>query len=128
MTPEVDLTTIGKVLGGALVVGGAAWGIVRKFLSDRRDDSVATARASVDTASLDAYDRTITMLRQDVDKIRADKEAADSKWRQDMATLESRLRDVSTQADAAITRANQAEGLVDKLRAQLRSANLEPCV
>jgi hypothetical protein len=129
MTPAPDtLTDVGKLIGGALLVGGGAWGILRKFASDRRNDAVADARAGVDAASFDAYDRTITMLRADVEKIRADKEAADAKWRADMAQLEARLKDVSTQADTAIERARQAELQADKLRAQLRALNVEPCV
>lgn len=123
-----DLTaSVGKLIGGTLVAGGVAWGLIRKFLSDRRDDTVADARAGVDVSSFDAYDRTITMLRGDIDKIRADKEVADTKWRTDMAQLESRLREVSTQADAAVERARTAESAADKLRAQLRALNAEPC-
>lgn len=126
-TPPDISVEVGKLIGGTIVIGGTAWALIRKFLSDRRDDSVLDARASVDTASFDVYDRTITMLRADVNQIRADKEAADAKWRADMSQLETRLRDVSTQADAAIDRARLAEAIVDKLRAQLRALNTEPC-
>jgi hypothetical protein len=120
-------TTVGQIAGGAVVIGGVAYGVIRKWLSDRRNDSVADAKASADQASFDVYDRTIGMLRKDIDTIRADKEAADQKWRADMATLEQRLRDVGAQADAAVDRAWKAQAIIDKLRAQLRAANMEPC-
>jgi hypothetical protein len=129
MTPAPeDLSDIGKLIGGALVLGGGVWAVLRKFLSDRRIDGVADAQARADVASFDVYDRTINMLRADVNQIRADKEAADAKWRQDMAILEQRLREVGAQADAAIDRARAAENAADKLRAQLRALNVEPCV
>lgn len=119
------LANVGKLIGGAVVAGGAGWAIITRWL---RGNKVDDARAQADVASLQAYDGTIAMLRQSVDQIRADKEAADAKWRQDMAQLEDRLRMMSAQVDAAVDRAREAETKSDRLRAQLRAANLEPCV
>lgn len=119
------LANVGKLIGGAVVAGGAGWAIITRWL---RGNKVDDARAQADVASLQAYDGTIAMLRQSVDQIRADKEAADAKWRQDMAQLEERLRMMSAQVDAAVDRAREAETKSDRLRAQLRAANLEPCV
>lgn len=118
------LANIGKLVAGALVVGGSGWAVIRSWARNQKLDD---ARTTIDVNSLAAYDGTIQMLRKDVEQIRADKDAADAKWRADMAQLEQRLQVMSGQVDSAITRARTAEAIADKLRAQLREHNLEPC-
>lgn len=118
--------SVGKLIGGALALGASAWGVVRLWASSRRSDSVADAQATVQVDSFQAYSQTITMLNGTVAQLRAEHEAASVKWRQDMDALDARLKLVSDQVDEAVRRARAAEDLVDKLRAQLRAANLDP--
>lgn len=117
---------VGKIIGGAIVVGGSVWAVIRKWSANRRSDGIADAQATVQVDSFQAYSQTITMLNTMVKQLRDEHEAASAKWRADMDALDTRLKQVSDQVDAAIRRARQAEDLVDKLRAQLRAANMEP--
>jgi Skp family chaperone for outer membrane proteins len=128
VTDPDTTTNVGKLIGGAVVAGGSAWGIIRLWLSSRRTDSVSDARASADVDSFTAYSGTITMLRSQIDQLRQDHEASHQKWQSEMATLDSRLKTMSDQVDLAIARARAAEDIADKLRNQLRAAKLEPCV
>jgi hypothetical protein len=120
------LGDVGKIIAGALVVGSGAWGVLKVFMKDRRDGTVADAEAKADVGAFSAYSGTISMLQAQVDRMRAEHETAAVKWRADMDALDTRLKTMSDQIDAAITRARTAEAVADRLRAQLRSANLEP--
>lgn len=126
-TPDIA-AEVGKILGGALIVGGSAWGLVRKWSQTRRSDSVADAQAIVQVDSFQAYSNTIAMLNATVAQLRSEHEAASNRWRADMDALDSRLKQVSDQVDTAISRARLAEANVERLRAQLRGANMEPWV
>lgn len=117
---------VGKIIGGAVLVAGAAWGVIRKWSSAKRSDAVADAQATVQVDSFQAYSNTIIMLNGTVAQLRADYEKASAKWRADMDALDTRLKQVSDQVDDAVRRARQAEDAADKLRAQLRASNLEP--
>ena len=122
-----DLTAwVGKFIGGALGVGGIAWATLRQLTKDRRTDSVANAEAVADLGAFSAYSGTITMLQQQVDRMRQEHDAAATKWRADMDALDARLKTMSDAVDAAVQRARSAEQAIDKLRAQVRAAGLEP--
>lgn len=117
---------VGKLIGGAVAVGGSAYVAIRQLTKDRRNDGVANAEATTDRTSFSAYSGTISMLQAQVDRMRAEHEAAATRWRADMDSLDSRLKTMSDAVDSAIQRARAAEDVVSKLRSQLRAANLEP--
>jgi hypothetical protein len=125
--PNPDLSIdVGKIIGGAVLVAGAAWGVIRKWSANRRVDGVADAQAAVQVDSFQAYSQTITMLNTMVKQLRDEPDSASARRRGDMDAPDARLKQASDQVDSAIRRARQAEDLVDKLRAQLRAANMEP--
>lgn len=118
-------STVGKLVVGVLTGGGVAYSI---FVAWWRKNRVDGVKADVDVGQLNAYNSTIQGLQGDIERLRKTMLDADTKWRQDMADLETRLKAMSDQVDAAIARARTAEEQNAKLRYQLRMLGQEPVV
>lgn len=118
-----DYTALaGKIMGGVLAFGGAAYGILKKLQRDK----VETGNQALDLTSLDSASKQILNLSNQLDKAREDAVKASDIAQKRFLDLQTQLDAAQVQIDAERVKRRTAEDTIGILRAQIRSLGAEP--